>query len=88
MERETAQSQVKHANPRYLTDEQGKRVGVVLSVEEYEALIDELEELEDIRDAKEVKAAIARGEEEVTSLEEALPRIEAERERLRREGLV
>jgi predicted DNA-binding protein len=62
MERETTQDEVKHTNLRYLTDEKGKRVGVILGVEEYEALI---EELEDIRDAKEVQVAIRRGEEDV-----------------------
>lgn len=88
MEREAAREQMGAKSLRYVTDENGERVGVILGIEEYEALLDELEELEDIRDAKEVKDAIARGEEEVTTLEEALPRIEAERERLRREGLV
>jgi predicted DNA-binding protein len=83
MERETAQDEVKHTNPRYLTDEKGKRVGVILGVEEYEALI---EELEDIRDAKEVQVAIRRGEEDVLPWEQAKKEIEAERAELRRRG--
>jgi PHD/YefM family antitoxin component YafN of YafNO toxin-antitoxin module len=83
MERETTQDEVKHTNPRYLTDEKGKRVGVILGVEEYEALI---EELEDIRDAKEVQAAIRRGEEDVLPWEQAKKEIEAERAELRRRG--
>jgi predicted DNA-binding protein len=83
MERETTQDEVKHTNPRYLTDEKGKRVGVILGVEEYEALI---EELEDIRDAKEVQVAIRRGEEDVLPWEQAKKEIEAERAELRRRG--
>jgi PHD/YefM family antitoxin component YafN of YafNO toxin-antitoxin module len=40
-------------SPQYITDEKGKRISVILSVEEYERL---LEELEDIRLYEEVKA--------------------------------
>jgi PHD/YefM family antitoxin component YafN of YafNO toxin-antitoxin module len=43
-------------SPQYITDEKGKRISVVLSVEEYERLLEELEELEDIRLYEEVKA--------------------------------
>ncbi|BAM06756.1 hypothetical protein [Leptospirillum ferrooxidans] len=32
-------------HPRYITDEQGKKMSVVLSVEEYEALMEEVEDL-------------------------------------------
>ncbi len=84
MERKTAQE--KRTGARYVTDEKGKRVGVILSVEEYEALLDELEELQDIRDAREVQAAIARGEEDVLPWEQAKKKIEAERDELRRRG--
>lgn len=73
---------------RYVVDEKGERVAVLLDVKEYERIMDELEELEDIRDAEEARGAIRRGEEEVSTLEEALPRIESERERLRRQGIV
>jgi PHD/YefM family antitoxin component YafN of YafNO toxin-antitoxin module len=41
---------------RYIVDENGKRVSVILPVEEYERLLEELEELEDIRAA--ARAAI------------------------------
>jgi len=71
MERKTAQSEGKCTGARYVTDEKGRRVGVILSVEEYEALLDELEELQDIRDAREVQATIARGEEDVLPWEQA-----------------
>jgi prevent-host-death family protein len=42
---------------RYIVDENGKRTGVILSVEEYERLIEELEELEDVRAFDEARAA-------------------------------
>jgi PHD/YefM family antitoxin component YafN of YafNO toxin-antitoxin module len=45
-----------NTSPQYITDEKGKRVFVILSVEEYERLLEELEELEDIRLYEEVKA--------------------------------
>jgi PHD/YefM family antitoxin component YafN of YafNO toxin-antitoxin module len=43
---------------RYIVDENGKRVSVILTVEEYERLLEELEELEDIRAYGEAKAAL------------------------------
>lgn len=63
---------------RYLTDENGKRIGVILSIEEYERLReieDEMEDLEALRSAKETKAAIERGEEEVIPWEQAMREI-------------
>ena len=45
---------------RYVTDENGKRVEVIMPVEEYERLVEELEELEDIRLYDEAKAEIER----------------------------
>jgi PHD/YefM family antitoxin component YafN of YafNO toxin-antitoxin module len=56
---------------RYIVDENGKRVSVILPIEEYERLIAELEELEDARAADEVRAAIARGEDEFIPYEQA-----------------
>ena len=38
--------------PRYIVNEQGERVEVVLPIEIYERLIEELEDREDIRDAQ------------------------------------
>jgi PHD/YefM family antitoxin component YafN of YafNO toxin-antitoxin module len=73
---------------RYVVDENGKRVGVLLDVEEYERMVEELEELEDIRAADEVRAAIKRGEEDLLPYDEAVREIEEERKRLRGEGLV
>jgi hypothetical protein len=34
---------------KYLTDKQGNRIGVLLDIEEYQKLLEELEELEAIR---------------------------------------
>jgi PHD/YefM family antitoxin component YafN of YafNO toxin-antitoxin module len=43
-------------NTRYLTDSEGKPVAVVLDLEEYNQLLEQLEELEDIRAFDEAKA--------------------------------
>lgn len=46
---------------RYVTDEEGRRVEVIMSVEEYERLIEALEELDDVRIYDEAKAELAAG---------------------------
>ena len=55
---------------RYVVDENGKRVSIILPIEEYERLIEELEDAEDARAADEVRAAIARGEDEFIPYEQ------------------
>ena len=60
---------------RYVVDENGKRVSVILPVEEYERLLEELEELEDIRLYDEAKAEIEREGSEVVPLERAMREI-------------
>jgi len=63
---------------RYITDENGERTGVILSIEEYERMVDALEDLEDadhIRAARETRARIERGEEETVPWEQARERI-------------
>ena len=35
--------------PQYITDNTGKRISVVLSINDYKAILEELEELEDIK---------------------------------------
>ncbi len=72
----------------YIVNEGGKRTRVILDIEEYERLLEAAEELEDIAAYDEAKAAIERGEDSPTPLREALPRIEREREELRRKGVV
>ncbi len=41
---------------QYITDEAGKKLAVILPIEKYEQLLEELEELEDIKMYDEVKA--------------------------------
>jgi len=60
---------------RYIVDESGKRVSVILPIEEYESMLEELEEFEDIRAYDEAKAALERGEDEVIPLDQAMQEI-------------
>ena len=60
---------------RYVTDERGDRVGVILDIADYQRLLEEAEELECIR---EYDAAKASGEEAVP-LEQAIDAIESSR---------
>jgi hypothetical protein len=60
---------------RYIIDENGKRVSVILDIQEYERLLEELEVLEDIRAYDEAKAALERGEDEVIPLDQAMREI-------------
>jgi hypothetical protein len=62
---------------RYIVDEQGKRVSVILDMEEYLKILDELEELEAIRAYDE---ATASGEVPIP-FEQAIAEIERERKR-------
>ena len=71
---------------RYVTDEKGERVGVILDVREYERLMGALEDLADLRAADETLEAIARGEEELLPLDEAVQEMEEEPSRLRQAG--
>ncbi len=56
---------------QYVVDENGKRVSVILPVEEYERMVEELEDLEDAKAVDEVRAAVARGEDEFVPYEQA-----------------
>jgi hypothetical protein len=63
---------------RYLTDEKGKRIGVVLDIEEYERLReieDEMEDLEALQGTRKTKVAIERSEEEVIPWKQAMQEI-------------
>ena len=57
---------------RYIVDEHGTRVGVLLDISDYEKLLEELEELDSIRA---YDAAKASGDEAIP-LEEAIDEIE------------
>lgn len=71
---------------RYITDEAGKRRGVILSIEEYERLLEAFEDLKDLRVADEALAEIERGEGGLLSYAEAVKEMEKERQRLREAG--
>ena len=60
---------------RYLVDEQGARVGVLLEIEAYKKMLDALEELECIRAYDEAKAS----DDEVIPFVEAINQIESRR---------
>jgi PHD/YefM family antitoxin component YafN of YafNO toxin-antitoxin module len=61
---------------RYITDSEGNRLGVLLSLEEYQYLLDELEELNDIR----AYDAAKQSDDEVISFEQATTEIESQRQ--------
>lgn len=61
---------------RFIVDENGKRVGVLLDIEDYHRLLEELEELEAIRAYDAAKAS----GDEVLPLEQALAEIEKDRQ--------
>jgi PHD/YefM family antitoxin component YafN of YafNO toxin-antitoxin module len=63
----------------YVVDENGKRVSVILPVEEYERMLEELEDSADARAAEEVRAAVARGDDEFIPYEQAREEIERSR---------
>ena len=62
-------------NGRYVVDENGKRVGVLLDIKEYERMVEEIEELEDILAYREAKAALESGQDEAIPLEQAMQEI-------------
>jgi hypothetical protein len=61
---------------RYLVDDQGKRIGVVLDIEAYQALLGALEELESLYAFDMAKA----DDDEAIPLEQAIAEIEQLRE--------
>jgi hypothetical protein len=71
---------------RYITDEAGKRRGVILGIEEYERLLEAFEDLEDLRAADETLREIERDEGGLLPYSEAVEEMEQERRRLREAG--
>ena len=61
---------------RFLTNENGEKIAVIIEIQEYEKILEELEELEDIRAYDEAEAS---GETPVP-FDEATSRIEKKRE--------
>lgn len=64
---------------RYVVDEEGRRVGVLLDVEEYERMVEELEDMEDVRAYDEAMKDLARGKDVLIPWEQAKREIEEER---------
>ncbi len=62
-------------NERYVVDEDGARVGVILPIEDYRRLLEELEELEAIRAYDAAKSS----GDEVIPFEQAVREIEQDR---------
>lgn len=62
-------------HPQYITDKTGKKISVVLPMEEFKNIIEELEELEDIRLYDEAKIST----EPSIPIDEAFKMIEAKR---------
>ena len=71
---------------RYLTDENGKRLFVILGIEEYERLREIEDEMEDVRRYDEAMARRERGEDDTIPWEQAKQEIEQERAELERRG--
>jgi hypothetical protein len=65
------------APTRFLTNEKGEKLSVVIEIEEYEKLLEELEDAEALREYREAKAS---GEKAVP-LDQALDEIERNRKR-------
>lgn len=63
--------------PQYITDNKGKKLSVVLSIKDYNKIIEELEELEDIRLYDEAMAS----KEPSMPVEKAFKLIEAKRKK-------
>ena len=61
---------------RYITDSEGNRLGVLLGLEDYQHLLEELEELDDIR----AYDAAKQFDDEVISFAEAIAEIESQQQ--------
>ena len=63
-------------HPQYITDKEGKKLSVVLGMQEFKSIMEELEELEDIKLYDEAKAS----NELSIPIDEAFKMIEAKRQ--------
>lgn len=66
----------RNLNERYLVDEKGERVAILLGIEEYRQILSELEELEAIRAYDAAKAS----KDEAVPFERAIKEIEQNRQ--------
>ena len=60
-------------NPKYITDEAGNKISVVISVSEFESIMEKLEEIEDVQLYDKVKQS----DEPSIPIDEALDRLES-----------
>ncbi len=61
---------------RFLIDQQGNRLGVVIDIEDYRRVLEDLEELESIRAYDEAKAS----KDEIIPFDQAIREIERDRQ--------
>lgn len=66
---------IKTRNTQFITDNKGEKLAVILPIQEYNKLLDELEELEDIK----LYDAAKKGKQEFTVAEQAFKEIEEQR---------
>lgn len=64
-------------NHQYITDKKGKKISVIIPIEEYESLIEELEDMEDVRLYDEAK----KRKSEFIDAKQAFKEIEKQRSR-------
>jgi predicted DNA-binding protein len=64
-------------NPRYITNAEGKQTDVVLTMKEFNELVEAYEDLEDIKSCEEAKRRIAKGEDEIISFEQMKAELKA-----------
>jgi hemerythrin-like domain-containing protein len=57
-------------NPRYIINSEGNQTDVILTVQEFNELIEEMEDREDIAAYEKAKREIENGEDEVISFEQ------------------
>lgn len=62
---------------QFVTDDNGKKLAVILPIKEYNKMVDELEELEDIK----LYDAAKKGKQEFIDAEEAFKEIEESRKK-------
>lgn len=63
----------------FVTDDEGRRTRVILPIEEYEKLLEDLEDLEDAREHERVMEDVRAGREELIPWEESKRRRRAGR---------
>jgi predicted DNA-binding protein len=57
-------------NPKYVSNSKGKQTNVILSMKEFNELMEAYEDLEDIKSCEEAKRRIASGGSEIISFEQ------------------